>query len=83
VGEHGRCIAGGIYFPDRWVYFAMILNWDAAEQNDPRTVALTSVRRERRSNWFRTASEISPPADKSSDRSSMPCGPADNLREQR
>jgi beta-lactamase class A len=39
AGEHGRCIAGGMYFPDRWVYFAMILNWDATEQNDPRTVA--------------------------------------------
>jgi beta-lactamase class A len=39
VGMHGRCIAGGMYFPDRWVYFATILNWDAAEQDDPKTVA--------------------------------------------
>jgi beta-lactamase class A len=39
VGEHGRCIAGGMYFPDRWVYFATILNWDAPEQDDPKTVA--------------------------------------------
>ncbi len=38
-GQHARCIAGGMYFPDRWVYFAMILNWDAAEKDDPETVA--------------------------------------------
>lgn len=38
-GQHARCIAGGMYFPDRWVYFAMILNWDAAESEDPATVA--------------------------------------------
>ena len=37
-GEHGYCIAGGMYFPDRWVYFAFILNWDAMEANDPATV---------------------------------------------
>jgi beta-lactamase class A len=37
-GTHARSIAGGVYFPDRWVYFSMILNWDAAEAEDPRTV---------------------------------------------
>jgi beta-lactamase class A len=37
-GQHARCIAGGMYFPDRWVYFATILNWDAAETDDPKTV---------------------------------------------
>jgi beta-lactamase class A len=37
-GSHARCIAGGMYFPDRWVYFAMILNWDEAEVEDPQTV---------------------------------------------
>jgi beta-lactamase class A len=37
-GPHARCIAGGMYFPDRWVYFATILNWDAAETDDPKTV---------------------------------------------
>lgn len=37
-GTHARSIAGGVYFPDRWVYFSMILNWDAAEGEDPRTV---------------------------------------------
>jgi len=37
-GQHARCIAGGMYFPDRWVYFAMILNWDTAETDDSETV---------------------------------------------
>jgi beta-lactamase class A len=37
-GNHARCIAGGMYFPDRWVYFAMIINWDEAEVDDPETV---------------------------------------------
>jgi beta-lactamase class A len=37
-GAHARCIAGGIYFPDRWAYFAMILNWDAEQGDDPETV---------------------------------------------
>lgn len=36
-GERARCIAAGMYFPDRWVYLATIINWDAAE-NDPETV---------------------------------------------
>lgn len=38
AGQHARCIAGGMYFPDRWVYFAMILNWDAAKTDDPKTI---------------------------------------------
>jgi beta-lactamase class A len=38
-GQHARCIAGGMYFPDRWVYFAAILNWDSVESDDPATVA--------------------------------------------
>lgn len=37
-GQHARCIAGGLYFPDRWVYFATILNWDSPEVDDPKTV---------------------------------------------
>ncbi len=37
-GYHGRCIAGGMYFPERWVYFAMILNWEAPAAQDPTTV---------------------------------------------
>jgi beta-lactamase class A len=37
-GSHARCIAGGLYFPNRWVYFSMILNWDAEQGDDPETV---------------------------------------------
>ena len=37
-GAHARCIAGGMYFPDRWVYFAMVLNWDTPDVEDKRTV---------------------------------------------
>ncbi len=27
--EHALCIAGGAYIPERWVYFALTVNWDA------------------------------------------------------
>jgi beta-lactamase class A len=37
-GSHARSIAGGVYFPDRWVYFSMVLNWDAEETEDHETV---------------------------------------------
>jgi beta-lactamase class A len=37
-GAHARSIAGGVYFPDRWVYFSMILNWDAEQGHDTETV---------------------------------------------
>jgi beta-lactamase class A len=37
-GQHARCTAGGMYFPDRWAYFATILNWDDPETDDPKTV---------------------------------------------
>jgi beta-lactamase class A len=37
-GSHARSIAGGLYFPKRWVYFSFVLNWDAEESNDPTTV---------------------------------------------
>jgi beta-lactamase class A len=30
-GSHARSIAGGLYFPKRWVYFSFVLNWDAEE----------------------------------------------------
>jgi beta-lactamase class A len=36
--EHARSIAGAVYFPDRWVYFSMVLNWDAEQAEDPITV---------------------------------------------
>lgn len=39
AGEHAYCISGGMYFPDRWVYFAMILNWDDPKLDDSETVA--------------------------------------------
>jgi beta-lactamase class A len=29
--DHALSIAGGMYFPKRWVYFGMILNWTDAE----------------------------------------------------
>ena len=38
AGAHARSIAGGVYFPNRWVYFSMVLNWDAEKDNDPVTV---------------------------------------------
>jgi len=38
-GQHARCVAGGMYVLNRWVYFAAILNWDAADVDDPTTVA--------------------------------------------
>jgi beta-lactamase class A len=38
-GFHARAIAGGLYFDDQWVYFAFIINWYAASENDPATVS--------------------------------------------
>ena len=37
-GSHARSIAGAVYFPRRWVYFSMVLNWDAEQADDPETV---------------------------------------------
>lgn len=37
-GSHARSIAGAVYFPNRWVYFSLILNWDSPEGNDQSTV---------------------------------------------
>jgi beta-lactamase class A len=37
-GSHARSIAGAVYFPDRWVYFSIALNWDAEQADDPETV---------------------------------------------
>jgi beta-lactamase class A len=36
-GSHGLSIAGGMYFPDRWVYFATIINWQKPGDSDPET----------------------------------------------
>jgi beta-lactamase class A len=37
-GFHARSIAGGMFFDDRWVYFAFIINWNAPAADDPDTV---------------------------------------------
>jgi beta-lactamase class A len=37
-GFHCLCVPGGMYFNHRWVYFAIILNWDAKAETDPKTV---------------------------------------------
>jgi beta-lactamase class A len=31
AGEHALSLAGGMYVPNRWVYFSMIINWTDAE----------------------------------------------------
>lgn len=36
-GSHGLCVAGGMYFPHRWVYFATMINWEKAGDADPET----------------------------------------------
>jgi len=36
---HARSFAGGMFFSGHWVYFAFLINWYAASQNDPETVA--------------------------------------------
>lgn len=38
AGFHMRSFAGGTFFENRWVYFAFIINWDAATPADPGTV---------------------------------------------
>lgn len=37
-GFHARSVAGGMFFGDRWVYFAFIINWNAPGGDDPVTV---------------------------------------------
>ena len=37
-GFHARCIAGGMFFSDQWVYFAFVINWFAEAPTDPDTV---------------------------------------------
>jgi beta-lactamase class A len=38
AGSHARSIAGAVYFPNRWIYFSAVLNWDAEQAADPETV---------------------------------------------
>jgi beta-lactamase class A len=41
---HALCLAGGMYVSDRWVYFALMLNWESPDPTDPDTrVAFTSA----------------------------------------
>jgi beta-lactamase class A len=36
-GFHCVCVAGGMFFNNRWVYFSLIINWNAATETDPST----------------------------------------------
>lgn len=38
TGFHARSIAGGMFFSNRWVYFAFVINWYAENAADPETV---------------------------------------------
>jgi beta-lactamase class A len=38
-GFHCLCVPGAMFFSDRWLYFAFIINWNAAAQTDPETVS--------------------------------------------
>lgn len=38
TGFHARSIAGGIFFSNRWVYFAFVINWYTEDAADPATV---------------------------------------------
>jgi len=37
-GFHAVCVAGGMFFDGRWVYFCLTINWYAAAKTDPNTV---------------------------------------------
>jgi beta-lactamase class A len=38
-GFHALCVPGAMLFDDRWVYFCLTLNWNAATETDPKTVS--------------------------------------------
>lgn len=42
-GFHCLCAPGGMFFSNRWVYFAAIINWTAPQLQDPATVAATAA----------------------------------------
>jgi beta-lactamase class A len=46
VGYHALCVAGAMFFSDRWLYFSTIINWNAPEARDPATASrfVTAVR---------------------------------------
>ena len=37
-GYHALCVPGAMLFDDRWVYFCLTINWNAAAETDPKTV---------------------------------------------
>jgi beta-lactamase class A len=39
AGFHALCVPGGMFFDDRWVYFCLTINWNAAAETDMNTVA--------------------------------------------
>ncbi len=36
-GHHALCVPGAMLFDDRWVYFCLTINWNAAAETDPKT----------------------------------------------
>jgi beta-lactamase class A len=38
AGFHALCVAGGMFFSDRWVYYSTILNWSNPATTDTKTV---------------------------------------------
>ncbi|MGI9051076.1 MAG: serine hydrolase [Ilumatobacteraceae bacterium] len=42
-GFHALCAAGGMTFDEVWVYFAFLINWPAAAQDDPATQAAWAI----------------------------------------
>ena len=38
-GFHAVCVAGGMFFDNRWVYFCLIINWYAPAETDTDTVS--------------------------------------------
>ena len=46
VGEfNALCLAGGMYFPDRWVYFATKINWESAEPGPTTSAFVMAIAR--------------------------------------
>jgi beta-lactamase class A len=39
IGHHALCVPGALFFSGRWVYFSMIINWNAPGATDPDTVS--------------------------------------------
>ena len=39
AGFHAVCVPGAMLFDDRWVYFCLTINWNAAAETDMNTVA--------------------------------------------